>query len=309
MRQVGDPMRSTAFEGSPAHSERSGNALGPVERLDSPEQVRLELEIAGPMSRAFAYSIDYSLILLVMALGFLVVVSGLQQIFEWASGISFLQDLFERVTEWVVDPEAGDDSQILRGIALSLGVWLLLDLFLTTLYFLLFETLWGGRTPGKRMTQIRVVGEQGTGVGWRESVLRNLLRAVDTLPAGYLIGVLAMIFSPRGQRLGDLVAGTLVVRDRPTRSPVVLEEVAVDPEIEAGFRFTRDELAGLGELEQRLIRRTLLRAEALSERAAGPILERAVQALSGRMGRSEPIPAALRRDFLRSLLQASERLT
>jgi uncharacterized RDD family membrane protein YckC len=308
MRPFGDPMHSSALDASPADRGRTASPLGPVERLDSPEQVRLELEIAGPMSRAFAYSIDYSLILLLMTVGFLLVVSGLQQVVGWASEITLLQDLFERVADWVADPERSDDGELLRGIALSIGVWMIFDLFLTTLYFLVFETFWSGRTPGKRMTQIRVIGEDGTGVGWRESLLRNLLRAVDALPVGYLVGALAMIFSPRGQRLGDLVAGTLVVRDRPTHSSRVPIEVVVDPDVEAGFRFTRDELAQVGEIERRLIRRTLRRAEELSGRAAEPILERAVSALSGRLGRSDSMPPQLRRDFLTALLQASERL-
>lgn len=72
-------------------------SLGPVESLDSPERVRLDLEIAGPMSRAFAYSIDYSLILLLMAAGLLLFVSGSQQLIDWFSEVTLLQDLFDRV--------------------------------------------------------------------------------------------------------------------------------------------------------------------------------------------------------------------
>jgi len=287
--------------------EQSGQLFGRgLVALDSGRGARLR-EIGG-LRAAFAYSIDYSLILLLMTLGFLLVVSGLQQVAEWASEVTLMQDLFERVADWVTDPETSGDGELLRGIALSLGVWMILDLFLTTLYFLVFETLWGVRTPGKRMTQIRVVRQEGIGVGWRESLLRNLLRAVDVLPVGYMVGALAMIFSPRGQRLGDLVAGTLVVRDRPTRSTRAFIEVAVDPQVEAGFRFTRDELAQVGKIERRLILRSLRRAEELSGRAAENILKRAVSALSGRLGRSEPMPPQLHRDFLTALLQACERL-
>jgi uncharacterized RDD family membrane protein YckC len=299
---------SAALTGGQPSGAGSRSPLGPREQIDSPEQVRLDLEIAGPMSRAFAYSIDYSLILLAMAFGFLLIVSGLQQVLTWLAESSLLQDLIQRLGEWILDPETGEGGELLRGLALALGVWLMLDLFLTTTYFVAFETLWGGRTPGKRMTRLRVIGERGANVGWRESLLRNLLRAVDVLPAGYLVGVLAILFSPRAQRLGDLVAGTLVVRERASQSTELPRAISVDPEIAAGFRFTRVELAKIGEVERRLIQRTLSRAEELSARAAGPVLERTVGALSRRIGRDERVSPSLQRDFLKALLEASERL-
>jgi len=282
--------------------------LGPSQRLDSPEQVRLDLELAGPMSRAFAYSIDYSIVLLAMALILLLSVSGLQQIFEWASDSTLIQDLFESLTDWVIENEVNEGEQLIRGLALTLGLWMILEVFLTSVYFVFFETLFAGRTPGKRLTQLRVVTENGNMLDWRASLLRNLLRAVDTLPAGYVVGVVSMVLSPSAQRLGDIVAGTLVVRERSADPTELLTMSVVDPDVEAGFRFTREELAKIGEVERRLMRRTLRRADSLSDRAAQPILARAIAAITSRMGRSEPISGALQRDFLRALLQASERL-
>jgi uncharacterized RDD family membrane protein YckC len=313
MQEAGDPMtRPSPFEGPPEDEALRAvrrSSLGPLEALDSPEQVRLELELAGPMSRAFAFSIDYSLILLAMALVFLVVVSGMQQIVAFLSQSDWLREGVEQLGGWLGGSEPDASEAFLRALALTLGIWLVIDLCFTTLYFVAFETFWGGRTPGKHWARIRVVGSGGTGVGWRESLLRNLLRTVDALPAGYLVGALAMIASPRAQRLGDLVAGTLVVRERPRQSVAWSGEERIDPEVEAGFRFTRDELASLGELERRLIRRTLRRVEELSERRSAPILERTVIALCRRMGREEGVPPAeMQRDFLRVLLAASERL-
>jgi uncharacterized RDD family membrane protein YckC len=305
MEQLGD---RTGISPGAASSRPTATPFGRVQPIDSPEQVRLELEIAGPMSRAFAFSIDYSLILLLMAMGFLILVSGLGQIFSWASEIRLVQEGFARLLEWLGNAESSGERPLWRGLALSLAVWVLLELTLTTLYFLCFELLWDGRTPGKRMTHLRVVREGGARVGWRDSLLRNLMRAVDSLPTGYLLGLVAIIVSPRGQRLGDLVAGTLVVRERASQSSEVAEMLVVDPDVEAGFRFTRDELAAIGEIERRLIRRTLRRTETLSERAAGPLLERAVSALLQRIGRREAPASPLRRDFLVALLRASERL-
>ena len=82
----------------------------------------------------------------------------------------------------------------------------------------------------------------------------------------------------------------------------------MDPDVEAGFRFTRDELRAIGELERRLIRRFLRRAQMLSKRAARPIIARTTDAICLRIGRNAPVSSRLQRDFLASLLQASERL-
>ena len=72
--------------------------------------------------------------------------------------------------------------------------------------------------------------------------------------------------------------------------------------------FTRDELAAIGEVERRLIRRTLRRAESLSRRAARPIVDRTTEAICRRIGRDEPVESEEQTDFLLALLQASERL-
>lgn len=299
MSETGDPIQ---------RAQGRLQSLGPVETLDSPERVRLELEIAGPMSRAFAYSIDYSLILLLMTALLLLFVSGSQQLIDWFSEFSFAQDLLEGVTEWLDVSDEDGGNGLLRGLALAVGIWLMLDLFVTTTYFLIFETLFRGRTPGKQLTRLRVVCDGGNVLGWRQSLLRNLLRMVDSLPAGYLVGVVAMLISPRMQRLGDLVAGTIVIREREVFVNDLMADVVIAPDVEAGFRFTRDELSLIGEVERRLIRRTLRRAETLSSRAAQPIVDRATEAITRRLGRADPIAAKQQRDFLLALLQASERL-
>jgi uncharacterized RDD family membrane protein YckC len=301
MSQASDPIH-------PAFARPE--SLGPVEALDSPEQVRLHLEIAGPMSRAFAFSIDYSLILLLMALGLLLFVSGSQQLIDWFSESTFLQNLFDPVVDWleVSETDAHENDVLMRGLALAIGIWLILDLFVTTSYFLIFETLFRGRTPGKRLTHLRVVTDGGSVPGWRQSLLRNLLRMVDSLPTGYLVGVVAMLISSRRQRLGDLVAGTIVIRERESFVSDVMTDVVLPADVEAGFRFTRDELAAVGEVERRLIRRTLRRAGSLSDRAARPIVDRTIEAITGRIGRRDPVASGRQHDFLLALLQASERL-
>lgn len=81
-------------------------------------------------------------------------------------------------------------------------------------YFVVSEQVLGGQTLGKRLLGLRVVAQDGTDVGPLASVVRNLLRVIDIVPGTYGIGVAAMLLSPRAQRLGDMAAGTLVVRER-----------------------------------------------------------------------------------------------
>ena len=88
-------------------------------------------------------------------------------------------------------------------------------------YFILFEGLRRGQTPGKRIAGIRVVMDTGHAVTLGAAAARNLLRVADFLPPPYLIGLLLVAFHPRGKRLGDLVAGTIVSRDRPQEAPAL----------------------------------------------------------------------------------------
>jgi uncharacterized RDD family membrane protein YckC len=85
-------------------------------------------------------------------------------------------------------------------------------------YDVFFEVLASGRTLGKRWNGLRVVRTDGRPITLLPSLARNLLRLVDFLPFGYLVGIVAVLATRRNQRLGDLVAGTLVIRERRTRA-------------------------------------------------------------------------------------------
>jgi uncharacterized RDD family membrane protein YckC len=103
----------------------------------------------------------------------------------------------------------------LRGlgpVVAAVGVVVSFLVFLA--YDILFETLASGRTPGKRWTGLRVVKEGGAPVTFLTSAVRNLLRLVDILPTSYLVGIVCVLASSKNQRLGDMAAGTLVVRER-----------------------------------------------------------------------------------------------
>jgi uncharacterized RDD family membrane protein YckC len=109
------------------------------------------------------------------------------------------------------------------------GIYMLVLFTLLWGYPILFETLWHGQTPGKKMFDLRVVNANGTPVTWLASITRNLLRTVDMLPFGYAIGLVSCWFDPFGRRLGDLAAGTLVVYTDPKFKPgAVIQALAVD---------------------------------------------------------------------------------
>jgi uncharacterized RDD family membrane protein YckC len=158
-------------------------------RVDTPEQVALELPLAGIGSRALALAIDTLLQVLLYLLALLLL-----------TGVRL-----------VVGP----------GYLDALGGWLAVVLVLFTFclfwgYFAFFESVWAGQTPGKRAIHIRVIKSSGRPVNSLEAIARNLLRAIDFLPSIYATGLLCMLIDRRHRRLGDLVAGTVVVHERLT---------------------------------------------------------------------------------------------
>jgi hypothetical protein len=86
-------------------------------------------------------------------------------------------------------------------------------------YFAVFETVWNGQTPGKRYMCLRVISQTGRPITTFEAITRNLLRIVDEFPLIYVVGIVSALLSPQNKRLGDYVAGTVVVHEQP------LEEV------------------------------------------------------------------------------------
>ncbi|HEX2045100.1 MAG TPA: RDD family protein [Gaiellaceae bacterium] len=148
----------------------------------TPEGVELELTLAGLGSRFVAVLVD-TLVKTAVLVGL---------------GLLFAGGAFRT-----------DADEGLLG-----AVYLVLVFLVLFAYDILFETLASGRTPGKRWTGIRVVRLEGQPVGFLASSVRNILRLVDFLPFGYALGTLAILGTAKNQRLGDMAAGTLVVRER-----------------------------------------------------------------------------------------------
>jgi uncharacterized RDD family membrane protein YckC len=101
------------------------------------------------------------------------------------------------------------------------GALILIWVFcLTWGYFLFFEWLWSGQTPGKRLVGLRVIQWRGTAISFYQAAVRNLLRAVDSLPFFYALGFLVAWGNRENRRLGDLAAGTLVVHVERKAKPI-----------------------------------------------------------------------------------------
>jgi len=274
------------------------NAEGARQVVHSPEQVVLHLPVAGPASRILAYLIDYLVIVLIQ-LAFFAVLAAI--LFSMTSVVESLRGPVEAALQ---DVDTSDPDSLILSSAFWLAflALLLIQLAAEWSYFVVLDMLTGGRSLGKRVAGLRVVRDGGLPITFRASAVRNILRIVDYLPTTYLVGLVSMVVSPEGKRLGDLAAGTLVVRlDRPSPAPPLLDE---DDDSSADFRFDRDQIARIGRKERALLRQTLRRIESLAEEQREAALERSVEVLRARIDH-EPIEERQRLDFLRALLRAS----
>jgi uncharacterized RDD family membrane protein YckC len=236
--------------------------------LRTPEQIDLQYDLAGLGSRFMALAID----MLIQA----AVVAAVAAVFGLGGAlltVSF-RDLF------------GPRS----GLVLSIGVALaILFVFLLTWgYFLVFELLWNGQTPGKRVAGIRVLTSRGEPVTPVHALVRNLLRLVDMLPTSYMIGTICILVTRRGQRLGDLAAGTVVVRERrvelPRTLPPLDPALALPPQVASVF----------SEEDARLARDFLLRAPSLPPARRSELGRQVAATLRARLqAAGQPAPTGL----------------
>lgn len=154
----------------------------------TPDNVELEFELAGPGSRFLALLVDTVIWTLMMVL--------LAVLFFLTSPFT-LTDTLDSQQAW------------------KMAVLVLLFFLTRWGYYIFFEAVLRGQTPGKKALGLRVVRENGLPPGLRHLIIRNLLRVTDMLPPPtYIVGGVSTIASRKGQRLGDMAAGTLVVRER-----------------------------------------------------------------------------------------------
>jgi uncharacterized RDD family membrane protein YckC len=159
-------------------------------RVDTPEQISLEFPLAGIGSRFMALAIDTVIQTLLYIAGILAMIGIVRYAPALPAWFAWLPN------SWVPA---------------------LLIIFLFCVYwgyFALFEVIWKGQTPGKRLAGIRAIKNSGRALNVYEVIGRNLLRAVDALPTMYIAGIVSMMISRQNQRLGDHLVGSIVVHDK-----------------------------------------------------------------------------------------------
>ena len=174
--------------------------------IETPERVPLEFALASIGNRFLAVAIDhfiqYSLIFVIAWL-LIGLASG-----DSDSGGS-IGKLFDDMPKWTV------------------AVLIIVVFLIFAGYFILFEWLWNGQTPGKRLMKLRVIREDGRPITLWEAIARNLLRICDAVPGFvlpvYSIGLITIFLNGRDQRVGDIFAGTVVVRERSDEAPTFAE--------------------------------------------------------------------------------------
>ena len=226
-------------------------------RMVTPEAVALEFRTANLGSRILAYLIDM-----------VVVVAGI------LAGL-FAVALLGQASDVVVP-----DWVALTIVLVLLPAWWLG-------YFIAFETLWRGRTLGKAALGLRVVTKEGAPVRFRHAAIRGLLGLVDFLVLGGFLAVVFILFTRDNQRLGDLVAGTLVLRERSALAAPAPVSFTPPPGLEH-YTATLDP-SGVGNEEYQAVRTLLLRAPSLSP---GPRSALALQLANPLAARLRPPPPA-----------------
>ncbi|MHB8879345.1 MAG: RDD family protein, partial [Myxococcaceae bacterium] len=172
----------------------------------TPERVALALPVAGIGYRSIAYLVDVAMLF-----------------------------VFWLVAYFLFSLTAIDPLALVQGMSGLTTALVILGWFATQwLFWTVSEVFWNGQTPGKRLLRIRVVREDGGPVGFFESAVRNLCRVIDFVPVAYAAGLTTMLVTKQNRRLGDLLAGTLLIREErfdldKYRQPEVMDALPVGP--------------------------------------------------------------------------------
>jgi uncharacterized RDD family membrane protein YckC len=201
----------------------------------TPESIAFSYELAGLGSRFLAIVVDQAIQLAVLAAIFI----GL---FTWAL----------RLPRQTVPP-----ADVKLGASIFIALVVLIVFVVLFGYFIVFEAVWNGQTPGKKLLGIRVVRDGGYPIDFGASMIRNLIRVGEQLVGYYAIAAISALISPENKRLGDLAAGTIVVRDAGLAQPRDLRERLEDRAYAPTAYLSGDERA--------LVRRFLERRDALGE--------------------------------------------
>jgi uncharacterized RDD family membrane protein YckC len=221
------------------------------ERVVTPEAVPLDLDVAGLGSRGIAIAIDMAIqTVIFIALAF-----------------------------FLAATQPGDTvGLVIFIVSVPLIFWG---------YFFLFEGIWHGRTPGKRTQHLRATRADGQPMSGAQMTVRNLVRIIDFLPLYYAIGCTVMVLTKRSQRLGDLAAGTLVIREPKVVAPKPLD-LPPPPPVEV-FGGPRVDVTGMTEAHYQLLRSYFERRAELDPAARAQVAREIAAVLAPVVRTTEPM--------------------
>lgn len=183
--------------------------------IETPERVPLHFALASIGNRFLACTVDHVLQIITIFLMYLA--------FLFIAGASASIEQLGDAPKWVI------------------AVAIIVLFLISSGYFIFFEWLWNGQTPGKRWLKLRVIREDGRPITFWEASVRNLTRIFDMQPTVipilgfYSVGIISVFISRRDQRVGDLFAGTVVVRERESEAPT-FDQVFAGPVSDSAYR-------------------------------------------------------------------------
>ena len=228
-------------------------------KSQTPESVELEFVLAGVGNRTQALIIDY--IIWSFTLFLLLVIWGV---------------LFSQIT-WL-------QSETARLWLMAIQILILFGVYIG--YFIVFETLWRGQTPGKKYVKIRVIRDDGRNVGIQQSILRSLLRPIDDI---LFVGLLLILFTPQEKRLGDWVAGTISIQEGQAVAEKEISLSLEAPDLATKLIET-GKVAALTPDEFATIRKYLYRYPALSPSAKIQVSDRLAQQIINKIELPDRLP-------------------
>lgn len=178
--------------------------------IETPERVPLHFALASIGNRFLACAVDHFIQIIVIIL--------ISIAFSALAEFSVFGAEFIAAPKWIK------------------AIMIILIFLVIAGYFVFFEWVWHGQTPGKRWMKLRVIREDGRPITFFESAVRNLVRIFDMQPGiFYSMGLISVFIGSRDQRVGDLVAGTVVVREREAEAPT-FDKVFISPVSDAAYR-------------------------------------------------------------------------
>ncbi|MEZ6057993.1 MAG: RDD family protein [Planctomycetaceae bacterium] len=261
-------------------------------QFETPENVQVGYRVAGPGSRFLAWLIDTILVIVVSLLLILVLIV-----------VGLAATLFEG---WFTN--FGDDpKQAPQMFQYAVGFAMVIWTFSGVLYFTASELMMRGQTVGKRVIGLRVVRQNGFSIDATSILVRNIFRLVESFPLFWITPVL----SSKSQRLGDMVAGTLVVFDRIESLQQIRRELSARPEEKIRYRFTDTQLSRLRPLEIELLERLLDRWDDVPAKHLADLVNRTIPILANRLQTDLPSNEdrlQFLEDLLASLFRRRDRL-